>query len=57
MTNGDYIRQMPDEELEKILLCPYEADRKFPFPECFEDNSACTQCVIDFLKKEREKKK
>ena len=45
ITNGDRIRQMSDEELEKVIDCPYE--------ECIHPHNdyeyPCVCCKLDWL--------
>ena len=43
-TNGDRIRSMTDEEMEKHLCCPWK--------ECKNMNLECDKCLLDWLKQE-----
>lgn len=58
MTNGDKIRNMTDEELAFVIMCPYdtigEEDEIMP---CMKQNfkaspTNCCKCVEAWLKKE-----
>lgn len=46
MTNGDYVRSLPDEELVFVIHCL----KTCTIPNNDRD---CYKCKIDFLKKER----
>ena len=46
MTNADKVRDMGDEELAFILMCPYQVDPDI----CNKKN--CFTCVLEWLKKE-----
>lgn len=60
MTNGDKIRLMTDEELPKVLLCPYDtAGEPLDIMPCIKDGSQefvgpkeCRECIIAWLKRE-----
>lgn len=58
MTNGDKIRQMTDEELAEILMCPYDdCGKMLENCEKFKDvNRArrCQECSKAWLKREAE---
>ena len=43
MTNADRIRQMTDEELAGLIMCPYDKDG-----DCY--GKTCLDCCIDWLK-------
>lgn len=45
MTNADRIRSMTDEELAKVIMCPYERD----YRDCKE---GCWECCFKWLKSE-----
>lgn len=59
MTNADKIRNMPDEELAMIIMCPYDTagdeimscilDGKDPE---FQPPGSCYKCISKWLKKE-----
>lgn len=62
MTNGDRIRAMSDEELMKIIGCPYDTkDGELHLDNCSRYdkggyNFDCEKCVMDWLKAESEVK-
>lgn len=49
MTNADRIRSMSDEELAKIIRCPYEIDEE----PCVNPGS-CLDCCLDWLQQPEE---
>lgn len=49
MTNADRIRNMTDEELERIIVCPCSIDMKM---RCTETD--CKKCGIAWLQREVE---
>lgn len=49
MTNADRIRAMSDEELAKIIMCPYDVDPDSCCPE-----STCLECCKKWLKQPAE---
>lgn len=61
MTNGDRIRNMTDEQLTDIILCPYDtAGDPVDIMPCVKDGNiqelvsvdVCKKCMTDWLKKE-----
>lgn len=44
-TNADRIRSMTDEELAKVIMCPYERD----YRDCKE---GCWECCFKWIKSE-----
>lgn len=44
MTNAERIRQMTDEELEQIVVCPY--------PICQVIDADCHTCILKWLREE-----
>ena len=44
MTNADRIRQMTDEELVQIVVCP--------FSFCQNIDTDCKDCIFEWLKEE-----
>lgn len=55
ITNADRIRKMTDEELAQIIMCPYENMSG----ECMcekDTRTNCTQCCLEWLRKEVEEK-
>lgn len=48
MTNADKIRQMSDEELAKIIMCPYNTE---PY---LCSRKECNDCCLEWLQKEAE---
>lgn len=55
ITNADRIRQMTDEELAEIIMCPYENMSG----ECMcekDTRTNCIQCCLEWLKEEVEEK-
>lgn len=54
MTNGDDYRMKSDEELAELIMCPFEGEKGYPFPNCFENSESCYQCTLRFLKKEKD---
>ena len=64
MTNGDRIRNMTDEQLTDIILCPYDtAGEPADIMPCIKDGNTqefvsvdiCKKCMTDWLKKESNK--
>lgn len=62
-TNGDKIRSMTDEELQTILMCPYDtAGKPVEIMPCVRDEKIkglaspeyCKKCMINWLKQEAE---
>lgn len=51
MTNADHIRQMTDEELMDVLMCPYLWESGLR-KECCEDDDACAKCFLNWLHQE-----
>ena len=54
-TNADRIRQITDEELAQIIMCPYENMSG----ECMcekDTRTNCIQCCLEWLRKEVEEK-
>lgn len=65
MTNGDKIRQMSDDELVKILMCPYDtAGDPVNIMPCVKDRGTqelvtpeeCNKCMKDWLSREVKEK-
>lgn len=62
MTNADRIRNMSDEELTKIILCPYDtAGKPEDIMPCVKDGTQmmvgpeeCSQCMLKWLRREAE---
>lgn len=57
MTNADKIRNMSDEELAEIILCPYETagDESEIMPCMLEGKQTvetCRKCCVEWLKRE-----
>lgn len=48
MTNADRIRSMTDEELAKVIMCPYDRDDRDE-RDCKE---GCWKCCLKWLKSE-----
>lgn len=44
-TNADRIRSLSDEELAKVIMCPYDRDKR----DCKE---SCWECCLKWLKSE-----
>lgn len=64
MTNGDRIRNMTDEQLTDVILCPYDtAGEPLDIMPCVKDGNIqelvdvgfCRKCMTDWLKKESNK--
>ena len=62
-TNGDRIRSMSDEELTKIILCPYDtAGKPIDIMPCIKDGNIqelvppedCKRCMLEWLQSEVE---
>ena len=50
MTNGDRIREMSNDELAEIIMCPYDVE-----PEtCFREPT-CVECCDEWLAEEAER--
>lgn len=45
MTNGERIRDMSDEELAEIIMCPYDTD-----PSVCNYKGVCLDCCLEWLK-------
>lgn len=45
MTNGERIRDMSDEELAEIIMCPYDTD-----PSVCNYKGVCLDCRLEWLK-------
>lgn len=63
MTNADRIRSMSDEELTKIILCPYDtAGKPIEIMPCVRDGNVqelvppedCKKCIMEWLQSEVE---
>lgn len=60
MTNGDKIRAMTDEELTKIIQCPYDTAGTMDVMPCILDEDEpefvpyreCQKCMLNWLGKE-----
>ena len=52
MTNGDKIRQMTDEELSEIIMCPYD-DPAEMLKNCEIFKKRCQKCIAVWLRAER----
>lgn len=61
ITNGDCIREMTDEELCKVLMCPYDtAGEPIDIMPCIKDGNMqqlispedCERCMMDWLRRE-----
>lgn len=50
MTNGDKIREMSNDELAEIIMCPYLAD-----PETCIRETTCVECCREWLAEEAER--
>ena len=51
MTNGDRVRNMKDEDLAFVLMCPYEVEEGM----CNQNHQKnCYSCALDWLKQEEE---
>ena len=46
MTNADRIRAMSDEELAKVVMCPYDADPDL----CTRPGGQCFECSLQWLR-------
>lgn len=66
MTNGDRIRNMTDEELAVIIMCPYDtAGDPIDIMPCIKDGGVqelvdektCRRCCIAWLKRNAEEQK
>lgn len=44
-TNGDRIREMPDLELEQVIMCPYDVDPDI----CIAEKKDCYECCLEYL--------
>lgn len=51
MTNADRIRNMTDEELAIIIMCPYDGTKN---ADCFMEGRNCIQCCMEWLQAEVE---
>ena len=49
MTKADAIRQMSDEQLAYIIMCPLCIDKDICTPDC-----NCIECSLEWLKEEVE---
>lgn len=60
MTNADKIREMSNEEMANILLCPYDtAGKETEIMPCLNSEELptterCHKCIVAFLEKESE---
>ena len=45
-TNADAIRNMTDEELAIIIMCPYDGTKE---GDCFMEGRNCIQCCKEWL--------
>lgn len=45
-TNGDCIRNMTDEELAKVIGCPFRIDEDI----CFFPQKSCAVCILEWLR-------
>ncbi len=58
MTNGDRIRNMTDEELTQVLLCPYDtAGDPIDIMPCIKNGvlvgpKECNKCMLEWLHRE-----
>lgn len=61
MTNADRIRAMTDEELTKVILCPYDtAGEPMDIMPCIKENGTqelaspefCNRCILEWLGRE-----
>ena len=66
MTNGDRIRQMTDDQLTEIIMCPYDtAGNAADIMPCIEEGnvqklvseSECRSCCLNWLKREERMEK
>lgn len=48
-TNADRIRNMTDEELAIIIMCPYDGTKE---GDCFMEERNCIQCCKEWLQAE-----
>ena len=49
ITNADRIRNMSDEELAVIIMCPYDGTKE---GDCFMEGRNCIQCCVEWLQAE-----
>ena len=54
MTNADKVRNMADEELAVVLMCPYGRDGINC--QINEQGLSCNECCLDWLRGEGERK-
>ena len=50
-TNGDRVRSMSDEELSKVMWCPYSDGAEPCLNGNDEDPDQCDKCVLHWLQK------
>lgn len=61
MTNGDMVRQMSDEDLALVLMCPYDtAGDPVDIMPCIKEYGTmnptqeyCHACLVKWLKREK----
>ena len=54
-TNADKIRAMSDDELAKMIICPYNSSGYRNPPPCsLSKGKDCNECIKEWLKKEAE---
>lgn len=46
ITNADRIRNMTDEELAIVIMCPYDGTKN---ADCFMEGRNCIQCCMEWL--------